>query len=194
VGFHGYGQNARAFLEVLRGIPGSERWLIASVQALHPFYHPRTNEVIASWMTREDREHAIADNVAYVDAVLDDLAGAYGAPRAIVFAGFSQGVAMAYRAAVLGARRGRAIFAAGGDLPPELAARTDLEWPAVVACTGTDDSWYTPALLERDLAVLRSRGAAARGVTFRGGHDWSADVSAAAAQLLAGIASAPGAS
>src|SRR5882724_13234319 len=67
VGFHGYAQHAEALLDMLRRVPGSDAWLIASVQALHPFYNHRTNEVIASWMTRQDRELAIADNVAYVD-------------------------------------------------------------------------------------------------------------------------------
>ena len=41
------------------------RW--SSIQGLHRFYQRRTNEVIASWMTRQDRELAIADNLAYVD-------------------------------------------------------------------------------------------------------------------------------
>jgi predicted esterase len=122
VGFHGYGQNAAIFLDMMRAIPGALDWTLISVQALHPFYHPRTNEVLANWMTRQDREHAIADNVKYVDAVLTDVAGVHGEPGGIVFAGFSQGVAMAFRAALLGARRG-AVFAAGGDVPPELMTR-----------------------------------------------------------------------
>jgi len=105
VGFHGYAQNAETFLESLVAIPGAETWRVASVQGLHPFYS-RGSHVVAGWMTRQDREHAIADNIAYVDAVLDDMAAAFGAPEKLVFAGFSQGVAMAYRAAMRGARPG----------------------------------------------------------------------------------------
>ena len=45
--------------------------MLVSVQGLHRFYQRRTNEVIASWMTRQDRELAIADNLAYVEGVID---------------------------------------------------------------------------------------------------------------------------
>ena len=38
VGFHGYGQSAVEHLEALRGIPGVDRWRLASIQALHRFY------------------------------------------------------------------------------------------------------------------------------------------------------------
>jgi len=66
VGFHGYAENAEAQLERLRGIPESARWLSISVQGLHRFYQRRTNLVVASWMTSQDREVAIRDNLAYV--------------------------------------------------------------------------------------------------------------------------------
>src|ERR671914_443656 len=72
--------------------------LIVSVQALHRFY-TRHNTIVASWMTREDRELAIADNVDYVGRVLDDARRRYAAGGPLVFEGFSQGRAMAYRAA-----------------------------------------------------------------------------------------------
>ena len=39
------------------------------MQAPNRFYD-RDDDVVASWMTKEDRELAIADNVAYVSAVL----------------------------------------------------------------------------------------------------------------------------
>src|SRR5919106_2266873 len=71
VGFHGYAEPAEAQLDRMRAIPGAERWLLVSIQGLNRFYQRRTNEVIAGWMTRQDREHAIADNVAYVASVLD---------------------------------------------------------------------------------------------------------------------------
>src|SRR5580658_7878355 len=74
VGFHGYAEDAEAQLERLRTIPESNRWLIVSIQALHRFYQRRTNLVVASWMTRQDREAAIADNVAYVKACIDAVA------------------------------------------------------------------------------------------------------------------------
>src|SRR5580698_951538 len=73
-GFHGYGEDAERQLVRLRAISGSDRWLIVSIQALHPFYDRRTEAVVASWMTRQHRELAIADNNAYVSAAIGAVA------------------------------------------------------------------------------------------------------------------------
>jgi len=67
-------------------------------------------------MTRQDREAAIADNLVYVDAVLTEVDREHpGAPR-LVLTGFSQGVAMMFRAAA--ARSVDGVIAVGGDVPP----------------------------------------------------------------------------
>src|SRR5262245_44135492 len=71
VGFHGYAESAEIQLDRLRSIPGSERWLLVSVQGLHRFYRGRTDDVVASWMTRQDRELMIADNASYAAAVVE---------------------------------------------------------------------------------------------------------------------------
>ncbi len=117
IGFHGYGEDAETQLERLRAIPGIASWVIVSVQALHRFYERRTNRVVASWMTRQDRESAIADNIAYVQNCIDAVSTEWPTTRKIVFAGFSQGVAMAFRAAT---HFEAGVIAVGGDVPPEL--------------------------------------------------------------------------
>src|SRR5436309_11263469 len=75
VGFHGYAEDAEIHLARLQSIPGSDRWSMVSVQALHRFYRGRSRSVVASWMTRQDRELMIADNLEYVSAVIDDVRG-----------------------------------------------------------------------------------------------------------------------
>lgn len=184
VGFHGQGQTADAFMGSLERIPRGDAWLLASVQGLHRHYAKRGQEIVASWMTSQDRELAIADNVAWVDAVLDRLEAEFGAPRAIVVAGFSQGVAMAHRAALLGRRACSAVLTTGGDVPPELLAGERGPWPRVLAATGAADAWYTPARLEADAAALRATGAEVRALEFEGGHEWSDEFSKAAGELL----------
>lgn len=192
VGFHGQGQTADEFLEFLDRIPRSSAWRIASVQGLNRHYASRGQRIAATWMTSQDRELAIADNVAWVNTVLDAIEEECGAPRSIVFAGFSQGVAMAYRAGLLGLRSCAAIIAGCGDVPPELESRAIRTWPRVLAATGTKDTWYTPARLESDLAFLRARGADASMLVFEGGHEWSDTLSHAAGQLLKDIEDLPG--
>src|SRR3954462_146309 len=108
-GFHGYMENAAIQMARLEGIPGVDAWTLVSVQALHRVYRGRSQDVVASWMTREDREQTIADNIAYVDAAIE-LVTAEGAPP-VIYAGFSQGVAMAFRAALRGRVRGAGVIA-----------------------------------------------------------------------------------
>jgi predicted esterase len=172
VGFHGYGENAE-----LRKIRGIERWTVASVQALHPFYAGRTESVVASWMTRLDREAAIADNIAYIRSVLEW----FHESRTIVFAGFSQGTAMAYRAA---SDHGRAagLIALGGDVPPDVADNV----PPVLVGRGKRDDWYTDEKFEKDLRFLRT---ITRVTTclYDGGHEWTDEFRAAAAKFLEGL-------
>jgi predicted esterase len=185
VGFHGYAEVAETQVERLRAIPGADTWMLASVQALHPFYRGRSNDVVASWMTRLDREHAITDNVAYLGAVLDDIAGRVRFDT-VVYAGFSQGVAMAFRAALLGPRRG-AVMAVGGDVPPESKTGDTSRWQhlPVLLGRGTEDPWLTESQWADDLRFLRDAGATVTPAVFAGGHEWNSEFAAMAGVWLA---------
>ena len=97
LGFHGYGETADDELRRLQTIPGIDRWAVVSIQGLHQFYRRSMNEVVASWMTRQNRELAISDNIVYVQNVVNALS--QKSPAKLVLTGFSQGVAMAFRAA-----------------------------------------------------------------------------------------------
>jgi predicted esterase len=176
VGFHGYGEGAEVQLERMRRVPGAERWLLVSIQGLHRFYQRRANEVVASWMTRQDRELAIADNLDYVAAVINAVTGEYpGSPR-LVLTGFSQGVAMMFRAAVTGSRPVDGVIAVGGDVPPEIDDAALARARRAVVCHGTHDEWYTAAIFQRDVQRLRDAGAPVQPVEFSGGHEWSGEV------------------
>ena len=184
VGFHGYAEGAETQLERLRSIPGADRWLLVSVQGLHRFYQRRTNDVVAGWMTRQDRELAIADNLAYVAGVMDAIGREWpGAPR-VVLAGFSQGVAMTFRAATAAARRVDGVVAVGGDVPPELDAAALGRIPAALVCRGARDEFYTATTFDNDVRRLREAGAEVRPMSFEGGHEWSDEVVRAASLFL----------
>ena len=184
VGFHGYGENADRHLQALRGIPGVDRWRVASVQALHRFYQTRSGEVVGSWMTSLDRTRAIRDNVAYVRNVVTALR-ATGAPDTpLVYAGFSQGVAMAYRAARGAGHLCAGLIVLAGDVPPELHDAPADRWPPVLLGRGSGDEWYTEAKARTDLAFLESRRVALDTVIFDGGHEWHADFYRMAGRFL----------
>lgn len=184
VGFHGYMEHAGLQMERLASIPGAERWTLVSVQGLHRFYRGRTQEVVASWMTREDRDVAIADNLEYVDAALDTVP--HDEATRIVYAGFSQGVAMAFRAAARGRRRAAGVIAVGGDVPPELLADAGARLPPVLLARGARDDWYTAERYRADLDALAARGSV-RALAFDGGHEWSPSIGRDAAEFLASL-------
>jgi predicted esterase len=184
VGFHGYGEGADAQLDRMRRIPGADRWLLVSIQGLHRFYQRRTNEIVASWMTRQDRVLAIADNLLYVRAVIDAVGREYPGATRLVLTGFSQGVAMMFRAAAASASAVDGVIAVGGDAPPELDAAALSRVGRALVCHGTRDEWYTAAIFQRDVERLRQAGVSVRPLDFVGGHEWSTEVAEAASAFL----------
>ncbi|MBK5258957.1 MAG: phospholipase [Thermoanaerobaculia bacterium] len=182
VGFHGYAETAGIHMEALRRLPDSKRWSLAAIQALHPFYLAKTGAVVAGWMTSEDRELAIGDNIEYVRRVLATLPN----QRRIVFLGFSQGVAMAFRAAAFAGASPAGVIGLGADMPTDVIEARPRLPPALIA-RGTRDEWYTAEKFERDLAFLR-------GVTevdtcvFEGGHEWSDRFLEVAGEFLSRVA------
>src|SRR5262245_11945989 len=145
VSFHGYAESAGAAMERLQTIPGAGAWRLVAIQGLNRFYRGRSEDVVAGWMTREDRELAIADNIAYVSNVLDAVAREWGNEERLVFVSFSQGAAMAYRAACTAARSVSGVIALAGDVPPELDRSVLARIPAVLIGRGSRDEWYTAA-------------------------------------------------
>ena len=180
-GFHGYMENADIQMARLEALPDSGRATLISVQGLNRFYRGRTEEVVAGWMTRQDREAMIADNIEYTDRALDSSAPT---TSPLFTSGFSQGVAMAFRAALRGRRRVSGVVAVGGDVPPELLEDPTLAFPAVLLARGERDDWYTNAKLEADASALRARHTPVETLVYQGAHDWTVEVAAAAARFI----------
>lgn len=182
VGFHGYGEGAEEQLARLRSSASADRWLLVAVQGLHRFYRGRAQDVVASWMTRQDREQAIADNLAYVGAVVDEVAREWEADGRVVFAGFSQGVAMAFRAAA--AANGDGVIALGGDVPPEIPRAALAGIAAVLIARGTSDGLYRGEMHDADVGRLREAGTVVEAFTFDAGHEWTDVFSRTASEFL----------
>jgi predicted esterase len=184
MGFHGYAESAATHLEQLRRIDPQHAWMRVSVQGLHRFY-TRMQDVVASWMTREDRLLAIADNMAYALAVRDAVFERRAVARRAVLAGFSQGAAQAYRAAMAFGETCVGVVVLGGDLPPDVAPEA-ARLPPVLIGRGRADTWYTAERLATDVARLTDAGCAPHVCEFDGGHEWAeVFVQAATAWLAA---------
>ncbi len=191
--FHGYGEDAATNMAAVQRIPGIEEWLIVAVQALHPFY-TKNERIVASWMTRQDRDLAIADNVRYVTAVVESVRRELPVMSSVVFAGFSQGVAMAYRAAAHIPAAG--IIALAGDVPPDIpeperGQPSTSRLPQVLIGRGTADDWYTSEKMTADVSRLSTLAAHVETSVFEGGHEWTAAFAADAGRFLARLRNAP---
>jgi len=183
-GFHGYGQTAEDELELLRNIPGSERFAFCSIEALHPFINAK-GQPGASWMTRRDRERCIAENVRYADAVIGRVTAELPFDGRLVLHGFSQGAGMASRAAVLGRHAVSGVMLLGGDIPPELDDLARMR--AVHLACGDRDRLYPQKRFEADIIRLREAGIDPAVTLFHGGHGPTGEYFEAAGRFLAGM-------
>ena len=161
-----------------RKIPGVEAWRIASVQALHQFYARDQRSVVASWMTRQDRELAIADNIDYVRRAV----GALPRAETLVFLGFSQGAQMAYRAAADFAWRCHGLIILGGDVPPDIA-QEGVQLPPAFVARGKRDEWFTDEKLIKDLRFLEG-ATKVESLVLDAAHEWTAEFRDAAGAFL----------
>ncbi len=170
VGFHGYGQTAENHLEVLQRIPGADNWICCAVQALHPFY-PRPQTIGACWMTSQDRQLRIEENIRYVDLVVAGIRNECPADQILVYNGFSQGTGMACRAAISGEHTPAGVMLHGGDIPPEL---DDLHrMGRVLIARGRSDRIYRRDRWDSDLSRLENCRLTTTRCEFDGGHEVS---------------------
>lgn len=170
---HGYGQTAADFLASCAELASPARVLVAP-EALSRFYlRAGTGPVGASWMTREEREHEIADTLAWLDRVATALHDP-ARPRRCAVMGFSQGAAAACRWAALGHTRLERVVLWGGGVPPDLdlaGARARLGGMRVHLVRGLrDEAWDERHLLD-DSRRLAEHGIAHDSHPFDGGHE-----------------------
>jgi predicted esterase len=200
VAFHGYAHRAADFVAPFaEAAPPGVR--VVAPEGLSRFYLelPRPDgghleRTGASWLTRDDREHELADALAMVQAVVARehaaIRHARGALPQLAVLGFSQGVAMSQRwAAVLrenpslgrDAVLQRHVLWAGGlahDVSNE-ALHAAWQGTTVTAVWGTRDRFATEAAQAAAARRLAQVGVTPQVRTFAGGHRIDAPLLAA---------------
>lgn len=171
---HGYGQLATDFIEPFEAVTTPDRCIVAP-EALSRFYidglEPH-EEVGASWMTREAREHEIEDYLRYLDIVVEHLRPNEASPTIRVL-GFSQGTATASRWALLGDTEVDRLVLWGGapahdlDLDTHAAALRQLDLTIVL---GTEDPYVTDKQRSAVRAQLAHYDIPVSVYTYEGGH------------------------
>lgn len=176
--FHGYAQSADWMLTMLRDIPQiNHTWHLCALQGLHRFYQPKSGEIVASWMTSQDREWMIEDNVVYVGRTMVDFKSCIEQPgRHLIFLGFSQGAAMAWRAAARYLKSTRAVVAAGGDIPPDVHVGVFADWQGgILVARGRHDRIYSAPRLQNDTEKLEGLESKVELAEYNGSHELNAD-------------------
>ncbi|CAN5923082.1 esterase [soil metagenome] len=192
---HGYGQLASRFLEHFAGLDDGRR-LIVAPEALSRFYldpiperrDQRNPRVGATWMTKEDRDAEIADQLTYLDLVATEvrqrISGA--SPRLVVF-GFSQGTATVCRWLAASDLRADHLVLWAGGIPPEIDLPTwaaQLRGASVTLVAGDADTMVPPEAVAREAERLSSDGVAFHAHRFAGGHRVDPDALASVAESL----------
>jgi predicted esterase len=186
---HGYGELAAAFAAQFAPVDDGTR-LIVAPEGLSRFYHPTpapgpatpattttparpasptAGAVGASWMTREDRESEIADQVVYLDAVHDAIFARV--PRdsvRLTVLGFSQGVATVSRWLTRSRVPVDRLVCWAGVIPDEALAR--LRGVPLTMVAGSRDVFAPPERVAEVEAQLAAANLAFRQLTFTGGH------------------------
>ncbi len=178
---HGYRQLARRFLRRFEPLADGTRHIVAP-EALSRFYtdpqrgrHGATSSVGATWMTREDRDHEIADYVRYLDDLADEISADLKRHVPVTVLGFSQGVATACRWVTRGRIRPGRLILWGDFLPPDLdlerarATHAQTEWVTVRGAQ--DPALHDSKLGEAEAERIGSAGLAVRQVVYEGSHD-----------------------
>ncbi len=95
--FHGYGQLAKYFIRRF-DILNPETTYVVAPQGLSKFYLAGHKRVGASWMTKEDREIDLANQLHYIQTVFEaEMKTVDFSNIELIVLGFSQGVATASR-------------------------------------------------------------------------------------------------
>jgi len=171
---HGWAQLAEQYISSFKALDDGTRFIIAP-EALNKFYIKTGKpEVGATWMTREDREHEMADYVAYLNTLYDALnLGAQNAK--IVVLGFSQGVATTSRWMYQNPRKADTLIFYAGE------PGNELQNPESIAAFDKTKNYFIwgsedPFVNELNIQKFKDMLTNFEFVPFEGKHEINADV------------------
>jgi predicted esterase len=168
---HGYAQLATEFIESFADVATPQRIVVAP-EGLHRFYQRGGYEkVVASWMTKEDREDDIRDYVLWLDSVAQEVLSECLPDTKITVLGFSQGAATVSRWASLGKIKIDHLILWCGFFPPDLKAENPPKSKLVTVVTASDDKFISPEAEQKQLLEMKSQFATYKHIRFTGQHE-----------------------
>lgn len=171
---HGYGHLASYFINKLKPILNEENLVIVP-EGLHRYYlNGISGRVGASWMTKEEREHDIADYCNYLDEVYKKFIRPLGEKITVNALGFSQGGATLCRWASSTQYKIDNLIIWGSVIP------TDMNWENYLSkinvgnwiyVAGDKDEYLNPEQQHTQLDTLKRNNIQPQTVFYEGGHD-----------------------
>ena len=163
---HGYGQLAQYFIRKFESV-GQDFHIIAP-EGPHRFYlEGFSGRVGASWMTKEQREWDIEDNLAYLEQVVEK----YGLNKEVYILGFSQGGATAARYVAQSKYPIKQFVLWASVLPEEFTSGESTHLPLMHKSfvLGTNDSFFTVEQQKEIIHSYTNFGFTCH--SFEGNHD-----------------------
>jgi predicted esterase len=166
---HGYGQLAEYFIKKFEHL--DESILVVAPEGMHRFYtQGSSGRVGASWMTKEDRESDINDNLHFLNH-LEKLIRRKKKFRKKILIGFSQGGATAARWHYNNPHLFDSLVMWGSVFPPDLSLNKEIntEGKSNYFILGDKDEYFNVS--DREIAIEHFRSKNFQIILYNGKHD-----------------------
>lgn len=177
---HGYGQTVPYFKRKFQPLADAGHFLIFP-EGLHNFYHDIKGKrtPVASWMTSENREMAIANYLTYINTVFEQECPKAEDKEKLISLGFSQGSNTIIRWLIYGNHSSNHTYICGGSLPRDLdfqKYREDLNRLNLRYFYGSDDQFAKAAHIEKEQSILDENKISHKMISFEGTHTVPVDL------------------
>ncbi len=168
---HGYAQLAEYFIEKFSVLDNGENYLVCP-EGLHRFYtNGFSGRVGASWMTKEQRDADISDNINWLNNVYDNVVPSSGK---IILLGFSQGGATACRWLERSGKTIDDLVLIGATFPTDVVLSGNFSRylkGKLIYAVGSKDEFINEEEKEKQLHLLKQSGKNVVQFEFEGKHD-----------------------
>jgi predicted esterase len=172
--FHGYGQLAEFFIRKFLPFDSPNRVILAPEGTNYGYLKEFQGRVGANWMTKHEREIAIANNHRYLNLLMERVLETFQKPPKIHVLGFSQGAATSTRwASQWNSQLDTLVLWAGGfaqDLSLDFC-RKKFEHTNLILAFGEKDELIQEEQKKQQLELVETLGKRLTVLKFDGGHE-----------------------
>lgn len=172
--FHGYGQLAEFFLRKFKAFFSDQRLFVAPEGTNYNYLQGFEGRVGANWMTKHEREMAIANNQRFLNSLFEIICKEYEVLPKINILGFSQGAATASRWCNQFKYPISKLVLWGGGFANDLQIKglgDHLKHSEVSIVLGDQDEFINSDAIQKQEELILSLEVKVNKITYQGGHD-----------------------